>query len=300
MAGGRLSHHIAYGNPWVLRVDGAQRRVRSLFAAPIALVVIALAMFGGARFYLVTGQGLAANPLLDRIWLNLCIMAPFYVAALAGFAYERRARVAPAAGPLASGPGGLGLGLAGFGLAVAFSALAGAVTHGAPPAPLDHRLAGMALGALLIAFQAFGEELFFRGWLQPVLATRLGPWIGILVTAGLFAVAHAIGHPLSFIALLNDGLAGMVFGLLAFRSGGLLAPFAAHFGWNWAEQCLLGLTPNPGVDPLGSLFDLDLVGSPLLTGGADEMNGSILATLALLAMAGAVLLWRPRTKSAEA
>ena len=87
-----MSHQIAYGNAWVLRVDGAQRRVRSLFAIPIALVVIALAMFGGARLYLATGQALAANPLLDRIWLNLCIMAPFYAAAAAGLAYEQIGR----------------------------------------------------------------------------------------------------------------------------------------------------------------------------------------------------------------
>lgn len=294
--GGRVSHQIAYGNPWVLRVDGARRRLASFIALPIALAVILLAVIGGDRFYLATGQALANNAALDRLYLYLCIMAPFYAAAAALLVYERRSRAPANASPAVSGLGGLALGLAGFGLAVGLSALAGAITTGAAPAALDHRLTGMAIGALLIGFQAFGEELFFRGWLQPVLATRLGPWIGVLLTSALFAVAHAVNRKLGMAAFANDMLAGLVFGLLALRSGGLLAPFAAHFAWNWAEQCLLGLTPNPGVDSLGSLFDFDLVGPSLLGGGADELNGSILATVALAVMVGAVLLWRPERK----
>jgi hypothetical protein len=39
--------------------------------------------------------------------------------------------------------------------------------------------------------------------------------------------------------------------------------------------------------------DLGLVGPGLLSGGADEMNGAVTATLALLAMAGLALAWAP-------
>ena len=131
--------------------------------------------------------------------------------------------------------------------------------------------------------------------MQPVLATRWGPWIGLAATSILFALAHGFGaRPAGALALANDALAGLVFGLLAFRSGGLAAPFAAHFAWNWAEQSLLGLTPNPGVDALGSLFDFDLVGSPLLGAGPDEMNGALPATAALLLLAALALVWTPK------
>jgi membrane protease YdiL (CAAX protease family) len=188
------------------------------------------------------------------------------------------------------------LGLLGYGVAVGVAALCGGVRVDANymnGPSLAFRLTGMAVGALLIAFQAMGEELFFRGWLQPILAARWGPWVGLVAASLLFAAAHAMGRPIGIIALVNDALAGLAFGLIAFRSGGLLAPFAAHFAWNWIEQSVLGLTPNPGIDPLGALIDLDLVGPPLVTGGADEMNGTLGATLALLVMIGLTLAWRP-------
>jgi hypothetical protein len=42
---------------------------------------------------------------------------------------------------------------------------------------------------------------------------------------------------------------------------------------------------------LGSFFDFDLVGSPLLSGGADGLDGSLLVTFVLaLAIAGAALI----------
>ena len=96
-------------------------------------------------------------------------------------------------------------------------------------------------------------------------------------------------------ALLNLMLGGMAFGLLALRSGGLWAPFAAHTAWNWIESGVLGLEPNPGVGAGGSILDLDIVGAGLWSGGGDAMNGSLAATLVLLlGVAGLVLSSRFR------
>jgi hypothetical protein len=288
-----LYHWITYSNAWILRIDGAGRRAPGWAVLGIGVAAILLAMFGGAGCYGLIAGLLKEHPGLDRAALNLCIVGPLYAVALAGLAYERRAaRPANAGAAVALGLGGA-VGFLGFAIAVGLSALFGAVAPGAPAAPLAHRLSGLAIGAAIIAFQAYGEELFFRGWMQPVLAARWGPWIGLVAASILFAAAHALGRPISALAVVNDSLAGMVFGLLAFRSGGLAAPFAAHFAWNWAEQSLFGLTPNPGVDVLGSLWDLDLVGSSLLGAGPDEMNGAVTATAALLLMIGLALAWAP-------
>jgi membrane protease YdiL (CAAX protease family) len=78
------------------------------------------------------------------------------------------------------------------------------------------------------------------------------------------------------VAILNAALAGLMFGLLALRTGGLAAPIAAHFGYNWAEQSIFGLTPNPGA-----VFNFDLSGPTIFSGGPDELNGSISVTIAL-------------------
>lgn len=277
----------------MLQVDGARRQTRGVAAVLIAAATLAVAMFGGPYFYSAIASASSGGPGLDRLLQYACVLGPLYLVAIGLLAYEGRAKIAPNAGPLISAPVGLALGLAGLGLAVAMAELFGVVRPGESGPPLSHGLIGVAIMTLLIAFQSFGEELFFRGWLQPVLVTRWGPWVGLLTTAALFAAAHAIGRPIGPMALLNDALAGVVFGLLALRTGGLAAPFAAHLGWNWAEAVLLGLTPNPGVDELGAFFDLDLAGPAFLSGGGDELNGAISTTVALLLMMGAALLWRP-------
>ena len=218
---------------------------------------------------------------VNRGALYLLLFASFFATALIGVFWERRpARqgawpVAPAAV--------LGL-VAGFScltVALAITCLAGGA-HLAPDSPPSGFgvVPGVLLAGALVLLQCGAEEALFRGWLQPVLCARWGPWTGLAVTTALFGLAHSVRTP-SVIAIINATLAGLMFGLLALRTGGLSAPIAAHFGYNWAEQSIFGLTPNPGVDAMGSVFNFDLSGPPLFSGGADELNGSISVTLTL-------------------
>jgi uncharacterized protein len=91
-------------------------------------------------------------------------------------------------------------------------------------------------------------------------------------------------------SLLNITLAGGWFGLLAWRTGGILAPTLAHAGYNWAEEMLFGATPNPGISPFGALFDVDLTGPVRLGGSADGLNASLLLTAVLAAIILPLLL----------
>jgi serine/threonine protein phosphatase PrpC len=63
-----------------------------------------------------------------------------------------------------------------------------------------------------------------------------------------------------------------------------------HFGWNWSEAMLFGLTPNPGSILAGSISDFDLVG-PVLLGGGDEGLNTNSISAALLVLIGILLLW---------
>lgn len=295
---GALQHTVTYNNSWVVAVDGARRRLPGWAALLIASGVLALGLLGGAALYrLSPGFGASyAGEVVDRLWLYACVLGPLAVAALAlARGYEKRPAVGAQGSPALHAAAGAGLGAGLFLLALALVAVLGGTRPGAG-APMEtwRRFSGVGVGAALILVQAGAEEMFFRGWLQPVLAARWGPWVGLAATSLLFAVAHALNRPLAALGFLNDALAGLAFGLLALRTGGLAAPVAAHWGWNWAEQSLAGASPNPGVDPLGALFDVDLVGPGWLSGGADEMNGSVCATLALLALVACVLAWRPK------
>jgi membrane protease YdiL (CAAX protease family) len=76
-------------------------------------------------------------------------------------------------------------------------------------------------GSVIIA--PFCEELFFRGFVLPGLLKELSPLWSILISAALFAVAHA--DPGSFVPLFVIGLA---LGFLRLRSGSTWASMSLH------------------------------------------------------------------------
>lgn len=263
-----------------------------------AVLAVLLATAAGPLLYNALSGLLPAAETVQRTALYVVVMAPLYAAAAAMPFLDRT----PARADRLGAPAGLGFGALsgtlGFGMAVGLVSLFGVLSFGAPAPPI--RALDFAVGIALLVFQVWGEEYFFRGWLQPALDSRLGQAWGLGLASVAFGVAHTIGRHLGVLALANDILAGVAFGLLARRSGGLWAPFAAHFAWNTLEQCVAGLTPNPGIDPLGSVFNLELVGPDWLAGGVDELNGSIACTLALGTMILAAVCWRPARQAGPA
>ncbi len=185
---------------------------------------------------------------------------------------------------------GIAVGLFGFVVAFGIAAL-GAVTS-LQPAPLA--ILPFLLGIVAIFIQSAAEEVVFRGWIQTLLVRHIGPWGGIAVAAVAFGLLHILAGADTIISIVNICLAGAVFGLLAWRTGGLFAPIAAHFAWNWAETVLFGLSPNPGVDVWGAVWNFDLSGSSLWSGGGEGMNASLAETFVLLALCVPLALWRSR------
>jgi membrane protease YdiL (CAAX protease family) len=80
---------------------------------------------------------------------------------------------------------------------------------------------------LLVLLLPVAEELLFRGVFQGVLSGLWGPATGVLVTALLFAVAHASPVALPFLLL-----AGLTTGLARHASGSLLPGLAFHVLYN--------------------------------------------------------------------
>jgi len=202
--------------------------------------------------------------------------------------------------PVRAGLAGWAAGAAGLFLAFALSLLAGVVVRPATATPLQPLL---LLGGLALAlFQTSVEELFFRGWMQPALIGGWGRWPGLIGTAAAFAALHLASgaQPVSLVTIF---LAGLWFGLLAERAGGIALSIGAHFGWNGAEEFLLGITPNPGSGSFGSLLDFDFAGSSWWGGSAEALNASLSAICVLAALSLATIGWsnpvpRPRAPAA--
>ena len=293
-----------YDNPWVRDAESARRRLPGWLAALIGGIFAAAVLLGAGRLAPMAGPWISG--VLHGVpapWpaigadaaLDLLIFGPFIVVALIATRIEGRAAWRVEAHPWIAIAVGLAVGVVGFGACAGVATLAGAVSAGAAP-PLSSPLAGVFVGMALVAFQSAAEEVFFRGWLQPVLCARWGPWLGLIATAMLFAGLHILGGARSPLAMLNLFLGGLMFGLLALRSGGLWAAATAHFAWNWTESGGLGMDPNPGLPSTGALVDLDLHGSALWSGGADTMNGSLAASLVLVVIV-ATLTMLPASRS---
>jgi membrane protease YdiL (CAAX protease family) len=84
----------------------------------------------------------------------------------------------------------------------------------------------IAYGALLAFAAPLAEEFFFRGFMFSVLAGRIGPWWGALVTGTIFGLVHVTGSPLKTVVVLI--LLGLALCLLFWRTGSLLPCIALH------------------------------------------------------------------------
>lgn len=86
--------------------------------------------------------------------------------------------------------------------------------------------------AFAITLGPLMEELFFRGFLYPVLARRMGVVLGVIFTALPFGLLHLVQYGYAWGAVLVIFLVGV--GLTAIRAvtGSVAASFLAHVGYN--------------------------------------------------------------------
>jgi len=89
----------------------------------------------------------------------------------------------------------------------------------------------------LALLSAFGEEILFRGVVQP--------WLGLWITTALFGIFHFPARrsliPWSFFA----ALLGLALGALVLRSGSLWPAVLLHFGINYFNLHDLAQGPEP-------------------------------------------------------
>lgn len=253
------------------------------FAVAIALCAL-IVLFGPGLAEQAGGllgeAGQENYPALETIAV-IVIYGGLLLFALVGASISRVNPLRLGRRPLRMAAVGAAFGLCGLGAAAAYALVAGALGDGesAPTGP------GLLLwGSLLILFMAAAEEIYFRGWVQPVLSARYGAAAGVLLSALAFAALHLMGGARSPTSIINLFLGGLLFGLLALRGGGIAAAVAAHFTWNWSEQIVLGLDPNPGVGTFGAIVNYDLSGAALWGGSDEGLNASIAMTIALLAL----------------
>jgi membrane protease YdiL (CAAX protease family) len=89
--------------------------------------------------------------------------------------------------------------------------------------------------ALVSAAAGVGEELLFRGFLQPLLASTIGTLAALVIASVLFGLAHAVTRTYALIA----GGIGFYLGGLWIVTGNLLAPIVAHAVYDFVALTLV-------------------------------------------------------------
>lgn len=245
----------------------------------VGLALAAAAIKGGeALATRITVDSLAAG----NVVFYTLLFAPLIVLSMLLGLVERRRVLRAGEAPGRWGALGLATGVGGLATCVVYVWLHGGLRPEANPPVLQGYI---ALGLVIAFIGVLAEEMLFRGWLQSALDDRLGGQWAVLLSAIAFSAFHLwAGGATDSISLANLLLGGLWFGLLAQRSGGLVAPIAAHLGWNVAEDIGFGLVPNPGVGELGALSNHQMLG-PAIWGGSEEgLNASIAMTLVLAAL----------------
>lgn len=183
---------------------------------------------------------------------------------------------------------GLALGFGSNGFCILMSALMGDICleyAGFQPLPF-------IMFFLCVFIQSAGEELTDRWYLYQKLRRRYkAPWIAIGVNSFSFMALHLFNPGISFIAVLQIFIIGVIFSLLVYYYNGLWIAMAFHASWNFSQSIFFGL-PNSGIVSAYSVFRLEAASAR--NGFFYNVNfgveGSIGSTLILIAMCMIVIM----------
>jgi membrane protease YdiL (CAAX protease family) len=92
------------------------------------------------------------------------------------------------------------------------------------------------LSIIAVTLGPLMEEIFFRGFMYPVLARRMGTVWAIVLTALPFGLIHLPQYGWAWGAALVIILVGMVCGVVRAVTGSVAASFLVHVGYNGAQM----------------------------------------------------------------
>jgi uncharacterized protein len=140
--------------------------------------------------------------------------------------------------------------------------------------------ADLFIGLVLMIVIAFTEEMVFRGYILDNLMESMNKWAALGVSAALFTFVHGSNPGISFIAVINLALAGLLLGINFIYTRNIWFAICFHFSWNFLQGPVLGYEVS-GL-PLQSVLQPSLHGPWWVTGGSFGLEGSFVATGLLL------------------
>jgi membrane protease YdiL (CAAX protease family) len=144
--------------------------------------------------------------------------------------------------------------------------------------------------ALILGLAAFLEEILFRGYALQLTGEALGPVLGIGLSAVIFSAAHATNPGVGSLALFNTALAGILLGIVYWRTFSIWLVTGVHLGWNGAMSQAADL-PVSGLVLGSPALQATVTGPEIWTGGSYGPEGGLAMTI--VTFAG--IAWAVRT-----
>lgn len=141
--------------------------------------------------------------------------------------------------------------------------------------------------------QSSAEELLCRCYLyQKLLKSYKNPLVAIIGNAMFFALLHLMNDGITVWSFINIAINGILYSMIVYYTGSLWCVFAAHTGWNFTQNIILGLPNSGSVQPY-SVLKPDAVSatSSFAYDVVFGVEGSIVTTVVSAAACIALYLW---------
>jgi membrane protease YdiL (CAAX protease family) len=110
--------------------------------------------------------------------------------------------------------------------------------------PMDQIPNSIPLAIMATTLAPFFEELFFRGFLQPLLTHTFGLILGILLTAALFGSLHAVEYSFIWQYVVAIGLVGVALGFVRAWTNSIVPTTIMHGCFNGLQVIALVISKH--------------------------------------------------------
>ena len=151
---------------------------------------------------------------------------------------------------------------------------------------------------IAVLIQSAAEELVCRVFIYQRLVRRYGkPLMAAVVNAAFFAMIHLSNPGVTGMAVANIFIYGLLFSAMVVYMDSPWAAMAAHAGWNFCQNILLGL-PNSGMVLPYSVFKLDAAAASdsFAYSVSFGLEGTVTACVLFMAVTGVIVWWGTRNK----
>lgn len=143
-------------------------------------------------------------------------------------------------------------------------------------------LGGVVFILLAWIIQGATEEIVTRGWFMNVIGARYNISFGLILSSTIFGLLHLLNPDVNYLAVINIILVGFFFGIYALKNKDLWAVCGMHTAWNFAQGNIFGFEVSGINVGVSSIFDLNLVGSNVISGGSFGPEAGLVSTCVLL------------------